>query len=191
MWPNDEAAGSAPAQTPPRAFPIQGSNLYRILSEPEFKQAFHAKLKKYNPIIVALYRIGLLPLFGAARSIMILTTKGRKSGKSRQNPVGYFRIGGVLHLFSAWGKRSNWYKNLTANPDHVTIQIGRQKLPVHAQVLDDPAEIQNTLEKFVTESPEQARNLFGWDSAQDRIETADFSAIIHKVLIVRFIEKQG
>jgi deazaflavin-dependent oxidoreductase (nitroreductase family) len=184
-----EDTSSVPTQAPQKSYPIQGSNLYRILSEPEFKEAFHAKLTKYNPIIVTLYRIGLLPLFGAARSIMLLTTKGRKSGKSRQNPVGYFRIGGVFHLFSAWGKRSNWYKNLLANPDHVTIQIGWQKLPVNAQVLDDPAEIQHTLEKFITESPKQAHNLFGWDPAQDRIETADFSTIINKVLVVRFTEK--
>jgi deazaflavin-dependent oxidoreductase (nitroreductase family) len=184
-------ATAAPTQPLTRVFPIPGTNLDRVLSEPEFRRNFHAKLKKYNPVIVALYKIGLLLLLGAARSIMILTTKGRKSGKSRQTPVGYFRVGGVLHLFSAWGKNSNWYKNLTANPDDVTIQIGRKKLPVRAQVLVDPAEIQSLLELFVTESPEQAHNLFGWDPGQDRIEIADFSAIIQRVLIVRFTEKLG
>jgi deazaflavin-dependent oxidoreductase (nitroreductase family) len=191
MNPNEEAANASPAQSQSRVFPVPGTNLGRVLSEPEFRRDFHAKLKKYNPVIVALYRIGLLPLFGASRSIMILTTKGRKSGKSRRTPIGYFHIGGVLHLFSAWGKGSNWYKNLVTNPNEVTIQIGRRKLPVRASVLENPAEIQHTLEQFVTESPEQARNLFGWDPAQDRIETADFSAIIGKVLVVRFEENQG
>jgi deazaflavin-dependent oxidoreductase (nitroreductase family) len=191
MNPTEEAAGAAPAQSQPRVFPIPGTNLGRVLSEPEFRRAFHDKLKKYNPVIVALYRIGVLPLFGAARSIMILTTKGRKSGKSRQVPVGYFRIGGVSHLFSAWGKKANWYKNLTANPENVTIRIGWKKLPVRAWVLENPVEIQRTLEQFVTESPQQAHSLFGWDPAQDRIETADFSAIIDKVLVVRFEEKHG
>jgi deazaflavin-dependent oxidoreductase (nitroreductase family) len=187
----EEAASAAPAHPLARVFPIPGTTLDRVLSEPEFRREFHAKLKKFNPVIVALYRIGLLPLFGAARSIMLLTTMGRKSGKSRQTPVGYFRIGGVLHLFSAWGKRANWYKNLVANPENVTIRIGLRKLAVRARVLGDPAEIQRTLEQFVTESPQQAHSLFGWDPAQDRIETADFSAIIDKVLVVRFEEKQG
>jgi deazaflavin-dependent oxidoreductase (nitroreductase family) len=191
MNPSEEAPSAAPTHSQPRVFPIPGTNLGRVLSEPEFRRDFHNKLKKYNPIIVALYRIGLLPLFGAARSIMILTTKGRKSGKSRQAPVGYFRIGGTLYLFSAWGKKANWYKNLAANPEEVTIRIGWKKLPVRATVLENSAEIQRTLEQFVTESPKQARYLFGWDPAQDRIENADFSAIINEVLIVRFDEKQG
>jgi len=187
----DKAASSAPTQPLTRVYPVPGTNLDRVLSEPEFRRNFHAKLKKYNPIIAALYRIGLLPLFGAARSIMLLTTKGRKSGKSRQTPIGYFRIGGVLYLFSAWGKGSNWYKNLTAAPNNVTVQIGRNKMPVRASILTDPAEIQRTLEKFVTESPKQAGYLFGWDPAKDIIDNADFSPIIQKVLVVRFNEKQG
>ena|SRR3972149_5758674 len=182
---------TAPTQPLTRVFPIQGTNLDRVLSEPEFRRNFHARLKKYNPIIVALYRIGLLPLFGAARSIMILTTKGRKSGKSRRTPVGYFRIGGVAYLFSAWGRGSNWFKNLTVDPDDVTIQIGRKKLPVRASVLEDPAEIQRTLEQFVSESPKQAGYLFGWDPERDCIDIADFTPIIQKVLIVRFMAKQG
>jgi deazaflavin-dependent oxidoreductase (nitroreductase family) len=184
-----ESDSAAPTQPLTKIYPTQGTSLDRILSEPEFRRDFHAKLKKYNPVIVALYRIGLLPLFGAARTIMILTTQGRKSGKPRRSPVGYVRIGGVLHLFSAWGKSSNWYKNLVANPDNVEVQIGRRKLSVHPTVLADPAEIQRTLGQFVKESPEQARGLFGWEAEKDQIDNADFSPIIQKVLIVRFIEK--
>jgi deazaflavin-dependent oxidoreductase (nitroreductase family) len=186
---NQDALSRAPTEPLTRVFPVQDSNLDRILTQPEFKRDFHTKLKKYNPVMVALYRIGLLPLLGVSRSIMLLTTQGRKSGKPRQTPVGYYRIGGVLHLFSAWGKGSNWYKNMTANPEQVTIQIGRKKQHVSALVLEDPAEIQRTLEQFVTESPQQAHNLFGWDAEKDYLEIADFSPIIQKVLVIRFIPK--
>jgi hypothetical protein len=71
----------------------------------------------------------------------------------------------------------------------VTLQIGWKKLPVRASVLKDPAEIQRTLEQFVTESPKQAYYLFGWDPMRDIIDNADFSPIIQYVLIVRFTEK--
>jgi len=186
----EESADTAPTQPLTRVFPLPGTNLDRVLSEPEFRRDFHAKLKKSNPVIVALYRIGLLSLLGTTRSIMLLSTKGRKSGKNRQTPVGYFRIGGALYLFSAWGKNSNWYKNLAASPDNVALQIGRKKFAVRAEVLVDPAEIQHTLEQFVTESPKQAYYLFGWDPDQDRLDNADFSPIINKVLVVRFVNKQ-
>ncbi|MDD5368624.1 MAG: nitroreductase family deazaflavin-dependent oxidoreductase [Anaerolineaceae bacterium] len=172
-----------------RAFPTPGSNLARLLSDAEFRRTFHARLKTYNPFIVAFYRIGLLPLFGAARTVMLLATRGRSSGKTRLVPIGYFRIGGVPYIFSAWGKGASWYKNLIAHPDDVSIQIGLRRMPVRAEVLEDPAEIQRTVEQLVRESPKDAHTLFGWEPERDRIEQADFSAIIQNVLLVRLVEK--
>ncbi|MGE5221849.1 MAG: nitroreductase family deazaflavin-dependent oxidoreductase [Omnitrophica WOR_2 bacterium] len=135
-----------------------------------------------------MYRMGLLPLFGASRTVMLLTTRGRKSGKLRSTPIGYFRIGGVIHLFSAWGKSASWYKNILANPRDVWIQIGLRRFPIQAQALEEPADVRRTLEQFVTESPEQAHYLFGWEPGFDQMERADFSEVIQRVSIVRFIE---
>ncbi len=171
-----------------RKFPIEGTNLHKILYDPQHRQAFHAQLKRYNPLMASLYKIGLLPLLGMSRNVMLLTTRGWKSGKLRSTPIGYFRIGGVIHLFSAWGKRTAWYQNLVANPGDVTLQIGMRKFPVTAQALEDPAEILRTIEQFVTESPAQAQYQFGWDPAHDRMECSDFSEVIQRVLIVRFLE---
>lgn len=173
-----------------KTFPVQGTNLSKILNDQPYRQSFHGQLKRYNPLIVALYRVGLLPLFGVSRTVMLLTTRGKKSGKLRSTPIGYFRIGGVIHLFSAWGKSTAWYKNLQANPNDVWIQIGlSRRSPMRAEVLEEPAEIQRTLGQFVAESPDAARYLFGWEPGRDQLETADFSTIIQRVLIVRFIEK--
>ena len=189
----DQMIEQSPTQVQPtaRAFPIAGTNLARILSDPQYRKSFHAQLKRYNPLMVGLYKIGLLPLFGLSRTVMLLTTRGRKSGKLRSTPIGYFRIGGVIHLFSAWGKGTSWYKNMTANPNAIWIQIGLHKRPVHAQVLEEPGEIERTVAQFVAESPAQAHDLFGWEPDRDRIEAADFSAVINRVLIVRFIDKSG
>jgi deazaflavin-dependent oxidoreductase (nitroreductase family) len=176
------------AQDNLRKFPLEGTNLHKILSDPQHRQTFHAQLKRYNPLMVSLYKIGILPLFGMSRNVMLLTTRGRKSGKMRSTPIGYFRIGGVIHLFSAWGKGTSWYKNLTACPDDISIQIGLRKFRAAAKALEDPAEILRTIQQFLVESPAQAQYLFGWDPARDRMECADFSEVIQRVLIVRFQE---
>lgn len=172
-----------------RTFPIAGTNLARILSDQQYRQAFHVQLRRYNPLVVGLYKIGLLPLFGGSQTVMLLTTRGRKSGKQRSTPIGYFRIGNIIHLFSAWGKSTSWYKNMTTFPEDLWIQIGMHKLAVNWVELNDPEEIMRTIAQFVTESPAQARYLFGWEPSFDRLDQADFSNIINHVLIVRFIEK--
>jgi deazaflavin-dependent oxidoreductase (nitroreductase family) len=172
-----------------RKFPAEGTNLARILSDSQHRQAFHTQLKRYNPWIVIFYKSGLLPLFGISRTVMLLITRGRKSRKLRSTPIGYFRIGGLVHLFSAWGKGSSWYKNLVDSPDQVWIQIGMRKQPARAEVIDQPDEIMRTLAQFIDESPDQAHDLFGWEPEKDRLDHADFSMVIDRVLILRFIPK--
>lgn len=178
-----------PTLPPPsiRAFPTAETNLARILNDPNFRSTFHARLKQSNPFVVFFYRIGLLPLFGASRTVMLLTTRGRKTGRLRSTPIGYFLIGGVVHVFSAWGKSSNWYKNWSADPSEVQIQIGMRRRKARAEILSDPAEIQRTIEQFIRESPQMAKYVFGWDPQSDRIESSDFSAVIQHVLVIRFL----
>jgi hypothetical protein len=82
------------AVTPPRLFPTAESPLGRLLDDPEYKAAFHKRLQGSNRFVVFFYRIGLLPLLGAGKGTMLLITVGRKSGRIRSFPIGYFRIGG-------------------------------------------------------------------------------------------------
>lgn len=168
-------------------FPRPGTGLARVIGDPIYKKSFHQRLQSSNRFIVAFYRIGLLPLLGAGKTIMLLVTRGRKSHRLRRFPVGYFRIGGEIYLLSGWGRESNWYKNLCANPTEVWLQIGFRTLPVQAQVVEDPAEVRRTIECLILESPDNARSLFGWDPESDRLDQADFSPILEKVLFVKFI----
>ncbi len=175
--------------TPIQVFPKPGTVLAGVIGDPAYRKTFHQRLQSSNRFVVALYRIGLLPLLGAGKSTMLLTTRGRKTQRLRRFPVGYFCIGGEVHLFSGWGKDSNWYKNLRANPAEVWLQIGFRTFPVCAQILEDPAEVRRTIECLILESPDSAQRLFGWDSKSDRLDQADFSPIIEKVLIVKFINR--
>jgi deazaflavin-dependent oxidoreductase (nitroreductase family) len=70
--------------------------------------------------------------------ILILTTKGRKSGKTFSNPVGYFeRDGGYLIVASNGGQMKNpsWYYNIKGNPSDVTIEVKDKKMKVKPEII--------------------------------------------------------
>jgi len=177
------------AQPSARVFPRPGTSLAQVIGDPAYRDAFHRRLQGSNRFVVVFYLIGFLPLLGAGKTIMLLTTRGRKTHRLRRFPVGYFRIGGKIHLLSGWGTGTNWYKNLRANPDDVWLQIGFRNFPVTAQFIEDPDEIKWTTERLVSESPTNAKRLFGWDPDHDSLGSSDFSPVIEKVLFVRFVER--
>lgn len=72
------------------------------------------------------------------RHIMLLTTTGRKSGLPRTTGVTYMPLDGRYLVLSSFGVRSNWYRNLLANPE-VIIQVGRRKMRATAKPVEDPA----------------------------------------------------
>ena len=171
-----------------RSFPIYGTPIANIIDDVSKRNAFHRNIQLINRYVVALYRLGLLPLFGAGKKTMLLMTNGRKSRKLRCFPVGYVRIGREIYLISGWGKDSNWYKNIVANPKDVSLQIGFRRFVVRAEFIEKSEEIRRIIEKLIIESPMDVCRLFGWDPKSDRIENSDFSRIINQVLFVRFIE---
>lgn len=70
--------------------------------------------------------------------VLILTTKGRKSGKIFSNPVGYFeRDGGYLIVASNNGQANHpsWYHNIKGNPDDVMIQVKNNKMKVKPEII--------------------------------------------------------
>jgi deazaflavin-dependent oxidoreductase (nitroreductase family) len=61
--------------------------------------------------------------------ILLLTTTGRKTGKSRTNPLLYLNDGDALVIVASVGGAPThpvWFLNLKANPD-VEVQIGNEK----------------------------------------------------------------
>jgi deazaflavin-dependent oxidoreductase (nitroreductase family) len=74
--------------------------------------------------------------------VLILTTKGAKSGEPREHPLAYSEDDG-LHVVvaSKGGAPSNpaWYHNLVANPI-VTVEVLGEKYQAKAKVIDDDYE---------------------------------------------------
>ena len=73
-----------------------------------------------------------------AFKVLILTTKGRKSGNIVSNPVGYFeRDGGYLIVASNGGQDRHpaWYHNIKGNPADVTIQVKDKRMSVKPEII--------------------------------------------------------
>lgn len=74
-------------------------------------------------------------MFKGAR-LLLLTTTGAKSGKTRINPLAFTRDGENYVIIASKGgspTHPDWYHNLVANPD-VTVEVGTERIDVRARV---------------------------------------------------------
>jgi deazaflavin-dependent oxidoreductase (nitroreductase family) len=91
---------------------------------PGLHQAFNY-LNKY--LSVPALRMGLgrymsNPLTGY---LMILRTRGRKSGTMRDAPLGYVIVGDAVYCMAGFGRRTHWFQNIQADPRVEVILPGR------------------------------------------------------------------
>ncbi len=63
-------------------------------------------------------RLGLGPLVGNPLSgyVMLVKTRGRKTGRARYAPVNYAILNGCVYCLSGWREGSQWFRNLVADP---------------------------------------------------------------------------
>jgi deazaflavin-dependent oxidoreductase (nitroreductase family) len=87
---------------------------------------------------LGLWRLGLGPVAG--RVWMVVTTTGRSSGLPRHTVVYPHVIGDRTYLWCDYGGRSQWYRNLVADPV-ATVQSHRGTRVVRAVPLADEAEV--------------------------------------------------
>jgi deazaflavin-dependent oxidoreductase (nitroreductase family) len=73
----------------------------------------------------------------AGAPLLLLHTRGRRSGQDRVHPMMYLPDGDRLLVFASKGgapTHPEWYLNLVANPD-VTVEVGTETFPAQATVL--------------------------------------------------------
>jgi deazaflavin-dependent oxidoreductase (nitroreductase family) len=109
-----------------------------------------------SAIHVALYRLSGGRLGGgmAGTKVLLLTTRGRKSGRVRTKPLGYFdQQGGYLIVASSGGgpHHPGWYHNLRSDPS-VTVQLQEKVVPATAKVLQGEARAQ-AWQQVITTAP--------------------------------------
>ena len=101
---------------------------------------FRFFMKIFMAIGIYLYKMSSGRIGGrlSGLNVLLLTTTGRKSGKQRTTPLGYFRDeeGSYVIIGSNAGFNTHpaWFHNLKNQPQ-VTIQVKDKNLKVHAEVV--------------------------------------------------------
>jgi deazaflavin-dependent oxidoreductase (nitroreductase family) len=133
---------------------------------------------------IALYRMGLghgVDLF----HIMILTTRGRRSGQPRYTPVEYRRHGSRYYAISAWGAQPHWYRNLTEDPV-VTIRQGKRVFQACAQVVEQNSEALLVLHLFRRHNPLLYDAILARVGNVQTLDPRSLPDLAHQYTIVRF-----
>jgi deazaflavin-dependent oxidoreductase (nitroreductase family) len=87
--------------------------------------------KLVNPLVRAAARLGVpLPM------VVILETRGRRSGRLRRIPVGKAIEGDTLWIVAEHGLRASYVRNIQADP-RVRVRVGRRWRSGTARVLAD------------------------------------------------------
>lgn len=71
--------------------------------------------------------------------VLIIHSRGAKSGQDRVHPVMYQKVDGGYAVFASKGgapTNPDWYHNLVANP-RTTIEVGDETIEVQARVAPD------------------------------------------------------
>lgn len=118
-----------------------------------------------NPRISRRFREGRK----ASQLVLVLTTIGRKSGRSHKTPLQYEMLDGAYYVGSARGTQADWYRNILGEPK-VTVEIAGKEFPAQAEAISDPVRIADFLELRLERNPKMIRTMM-------RIEglPADFS----------------
>jgi deazaflavin-dependent oxidoreductase (nitroreductase family) len=111
------------------------------------KTLYH-RMKALNARMAVRYRRGK----GPTRSVLLLTTRGRKTGLPRTTPLQYERVGDDIYVASARGQAADWFRNILADPQ-VRAQTGAQEQDALAEPVTQPERIADFLELRLERHP--------------------------------------
>lgn len=70
--------------------------------------------------------------------ILLLRVRGRRSGLVRETPLSYFLVEGAVWVMAGFGPRTEWFRNLQADPI-VEVWLPGRVLRCRAEAAADPA----------------------------------------------------
>ncbi len=88
-------------------------------------------------------------------NFLLLHTSGARSNQPRITPVSYFKDGDNYAIVAAKGgapTNPDWYYNMLAHPDDVTVEVGSEHFKVHATIAE-PAERDRIFADVVRQAP--------------------------------------
>ena len=148
--------------------------------------------RRSSRLVVALYRRGLGRI--VASWLLLLTTRGRRSGRQYTTPIGYMPAepvglphppGAVVYLFRAAPGGADWLANLRARPT-VTVRIGLRLYHARASVLRGERQRRQALACYLhgrTLPARAARRAFGLDRARPDESIAQVARATQPVIV--------
>lgn len=117
-----------------RALPY-GPTLTRLLRP--LQRAF---LVVNRGFMVPMFRIGLGWMVGNPLTghVMVLRTRGRRSGHVREAPLGYVIRDGAVYCVAGYGSATPWFRNLIDDPS-VEVILPTRRVRGLARQVEDPA----------------------------------------------------
>ena len=139
--------------------------------------------------MLLLWQLGLGPWINAwpavGGRIMVLTHTGRRTGRRRQTPVNYAPIGDAVFCTAGFGPRSDWYRNLLADP-RVEVWLPKARWQGLAEdVSDSPERIYRLREVLVASG--FAAHLAGINPR--RISDEELERLAREYRLVRIVRK--
>ena len=100
---------------------------------------------------ILLYKLGAGPLIG--NQVLLLTTIGRKSGSERRTALGYTYKPEIdtYYLTAGWDGRTDWYRNLQANPQ-VNVRVGKRNFDCLSRSVSEEEAVR-LLQEYVDTNP--------------------------------------
>jgi deazaflavin-dependent oxidoreductase (nitroreductase family) len=129
------------------------------------------------------YALGLGPLIG--HLILLLTTTGRVTGKPRVTPLQYENDGNVILVGASRGLKSDWVRNILANP-LVEVRVRSHRFQGTAEVITDPIKIADYLEMRLKNHPRMVAAMLKADGIPPkptRVQLEHYAAQITLVAI--------
>jgi deazaflavin-dependent oxidoreductase (nitroreductase family) len=130
-----------------------------------------------------LYAIGLGNTYG--RLVLLLATRGRRTGKPRVTPLQYEQVDGTFIIASARGTQADWFRNVLADP-HVEVQVRRSHFSGIAETCVEAGHIADFLELRLRRHPRMVGGIMrlrGVPRHPDRCQLEEYASNLAMVTI--------
>jgi len=130
------------------------------------------KLANRIPRLLAERRIG-----GVHRQILVLETRGRRTGKAHRVPLGWVEMDSGFYLIAPRGEASDWLRNARAD-DRVTVTLHGRRRAMRAEDVTDRARKDAVLRAYAARYPQARRQITNATGSDDLATAAGAAGVL-------------
>ncbi len=136
-------------------------------------------MKLVNPLARWMVERGIGPL---GKQLLVLETRGRRSGKVYKTPLGGMDEGGHLYLVASRGPGTDWYRNALA-AGTVTVTRSGRRSAMRGAAVTDPATKMTLMQAYNARFPQAQRQFV------QAAGTSDPALLAERVGILRLTQE--